>query len=122
MLSSLEARCRVLISILQDVLTSLSKVYNNQLQLTRRPPKYSPRNISVSVNRAKNQSTGPTRNHKDRNSEDIPMEDCDVESPQLKSLMEKTVTEILGEELDGNWVMVKDIQDNDWVMVERESK
>jgi hypothetical protein len=50
------------------------------------------------------------------------MEDCDVESPQLKSLMEKTVTEILGEELDGNWVMVKDIQDNDWVMVERESK
>lgn len=36
--------------------------------------------------------------------------------------MEKAVTEILGEELDGNWVMVKDIRDNDWVMVERESK
>ncbi|CCD55453.1 hypothetical protein BofuT4_P158490.1 [Botrytis cinerea T4] len=90
--------------------------------LTRRPPKYSPRNVSVSFNRADDQSTGPTRNHEDRNSEDIPMEDYDVESPQLKSLMEKAVTEILGEELDGNWVMVKDIQDNDWVMVERESK
>ncbi|KAK6610250.1 hypothetical protein H4I95_03309 [Botrytis cinerea] len=114
--------CGVQVTEQIDVLTSLSKVYNNQLQLTRRPPKYSPRNILVSVNRAKNQSTGPTRNHKDRNSEDIPMEDCDVESPQLKSLMEKTVTEILGEELDGNWVMVKDIQDNDWVMVERDSK
>ncbi|TEY62718.1 hypothetical protein BOTCAL_0158g00130 [Botryotinia calthae] len=105
-----------------DILTSLSKIYNNQLQLARRPPKYSLGNISVSANRASDQSTVPTMNHEGSDPGNIPSEDYDTESPELRRLMENAVTKIMGDELEGNWVMVNEIRDDDWIMVESESR
>ncbi|TGO09962.1 hypothetical protein BTUL_0149g00410 [Botrytis tulipae] len=49
-------------------------------------------------------------------------EDHDAELPEKKRRIEKAVTKVLSEGLDRDWVMVKDIQEEGWVLVERESR
>lgn len=117
----------MLICMLQDVLMSLSKVYNNQLQLARRPPRYIPGNISVGASSAGGQSGAQGSSPQGSIPESIPAEDYDVEEydaemPEKKRRMEKAVTKVLNEGLDRDWVMVNEIQEEGWVLVERESR
>ncbi|TGO22969.1 hypothetical protein BPAE_0149g00320 [Botrytis paeoniae] len=114
--------CGVHVTERVDVLTSLSKVYNNQLQLARRPLRYLPSRAAVSVNSSGGQSGVPKPNSQGTIPEYIAAEDYDNESPKLKRRMENAVTKILDEELEGDWVMIKDSQEDDWAIVERESR
>ncbi|TGO62512.1 hypothetical protein BCON_0019g00480 [Botryotinia convoluta] len=114
--------CGVHVTEQVDFLISLSKVYNNQLQLARRPLRYLPSRAAVSVNSAGGQSGVLKPNPQGSIPECIPAEDYDTESPKLKRRMEKAVTKILGEELDRDWVMIKDSREDDWVIVKRESR
>ncbi|KAF7900675.1 uncharacterized protein EAF01_007977 [Botrytis porri] len=115
-------KCGVHVAEQVDVLMSLSKVYNNQLQLARRPLKNLPSRAAASINRAGSQSGVPKPNSQDRFPEWIPAEDYDAESPKVKRRMEKAVTKVLSEQVDRDWVMVKDNRDDDWVVVEREAR
>ncbi|KAF7901335.1 hypothetical protein EAF00_003556 [Botryotinia globosa] len=114
--------CGVQVTEQVDVLMSLNKVYNNQLQLARRPPRYSPGNVLVGASSTGGQSgaRGPIPQSSTLGS--IPAEDHDAELPEKRRRIEKAVTRVLSEELDRDWVMVKDIQEEGWVLVERESR
>ncbi|THV47742.1 hypothetical protein BGAL_0291g00060 [Botrytis galanthina] len=116
--------CGVQVTEQVDVLMSLSKVYNNQLQLARRPPRYLPGNVSVGTSSAGGQSGAQGSSRQDSIPESIPSEDYDAELPEKKRRMEKAVAKVLSEGLDHDWVMVKnkDIQEEGWVLVERESR
>ncbi|TGO35972.1 hypothetical protein BHYA_0139g00190 [Botrytis hyacinthi] len=105
--------CGVYVTEQVDVLISLSKVYNNQLQLARRPPRYSPGNVPSGARGPSPQGSTPGS---------IPAEDYDAALPEKKRRMEKAVTKVLSEGLDRDWVVVKDIQEEGWVLVERESR
>ncbi|KAF7956941.1 hypothetical protein EAE96_004265 [Botrytis aclada] len=114
-------QCGVQMTEQVDVLTSLSKVYNNQLQLSRRPLRSLPSRAAVRVNSAGSQSGAPGPNTQGSMLE-CNHEDHDEEPPRLKRRMEKAVSKILGEDQDGDWIMVKDRREDDWVMIEREPR
>ncbi|TGO66204.1 hypothetical protein BOTNAR_0066g00440 [Botryotinia narcissicola] len=114
--------CGVQVTDQVDVLMSLSKVYNNQLQLARRPPRYTPGNVPVGSSSAGGQSGSRGRIPQGSTLGSIPAEDHDAELPEKKRSIEKAVTKVLSEGLDREWVMVEDIQEEGWVLVERESR
>ncbi|KAF7879844.1 uncharacterized protein EAF02_008014 [Botrytis sinoallii] len=114
--------CGVEVTEQVDVLTSLSKVYNNQLQLARKSPRYSPGNVPKGTSSSGGQSSARGPSPQGSIPECIPAEDYDAKLPKRKRRMEKATTKALSEGLDRDWVMVKDIRDDDWVLVEREPR
>ncbi|KAF5874226.1 uncharacterized protein Bfra_004232 [Botrytis fragariae] len=114
--------CGVHVAEQVGVLMSLSKVYNNQLQLARRPVRHLPSRAAMNFDSAGSQNGPPRPNPQGSIPECITTENFDTESPKLKRRMEKAVTKLLYEDLDRDWVMVKDNRDDDWVVVEREAR
>ncbi|KAF7936515.1 uncharacterized protein EAE97_007881 [Botrytis byssoidea] len=114
--------CGVQVTEQVHVLLSLSKVYNNQLQLARRPPRYSPGDFPVVTSSAGGHSGAREPSPQGSTIGSIPAEDHDAELPEKKRRIEKAVTKVLSEGLDLDWVMVKEIQEEGWVLVERESR
>lgn len=101
--------------ILQALLTVLSRAFSEKLAKKRKLAALTHgTNSGVESQKGDGNDTPAT---------EIDGVDCDDDEPglvELKGRIEKTITDLFGEDLESNWVLVRDDRDDEWVLVERE--